>query len=73
MMFLTQDEVATLTGKARKSKQKQVLEAQGIRYIENALGEIIISRAHVEHLLGGQATPEPRTNAPNFDKLLKVS
>ena len=73
MMFLTQDEVAVLTGKTRKSSQKQVLEAAGIRYIENGIGEIVVSRAHVEHRLGGGDQITIEGSGPNFEALRKVS
>lgn len=71
-MFLTQDEVAVLTGKTRKSSQKQVLEATGIHYIENGIGELVVSRAHVERILEGK--PQSRdSSGPNFDSLRKAS
>ncbi|WP_428398209.1 DUF4224 domain-containing protein [Marinobacter salarius] len=72
MMFLTADEVKTLTGKARKSAQMQWLDAQKIRYFENGIGEIIISRSHVEHLLGGEHDYKESTG-PDFSALRKVS
>ena len=73
MMFLTQDEVAVLTGKTRKSSQKQVLEAAGIRYIENGIGEIVVSRAHVEQRLGGGNENTAPGSAPNFEALLRMA
>lgn len=72
MMFLTQDEVAVLTGKSRRTQQKQVLEAANIYYIENGIGELVVSRAHVERILEGK--PQSRdASGPNFDSLRKAS
>jgi len=73
MMFLTQDEVAVLTGKSRRAQQKQVLEAAGIRYLENGIGELVVSRAHVEQRLGGSDEATISGSAPNFDSLRKAS
>ncbi|MDF0750347.1 DUF4224 domain-containing protein [Marinobacter sp. 71-i] len=70
MMFLTQDEVAVLTGKTRKTSQKQVLEAAGIHYIENGIGELVVSRAHVERMLDGKSQ-EASPAGPNFASLLR--
>ncbi len=71
-MFLTQDEVAVLTGKSRRAQQKQVLEAAGIRYIENGIGELVVSRAHVEQKLGG-VEDKITGSGPNFESLRKAS
>lgn len=72
-MFLTEDEVARLTGKNRRAQQKQVLEAAVIRYFENGIGELIVSRAHVEHKLGGTEEVSWTATGPNFDSLRKAS
>lgn len=72
MMFLEQEEVERLTGKSRRAQQKQVLEARGIYYIENGIGELVVSRAHVERILEGK--PQERdSSGPNFDSLRKAS
>lgn len=73
MMFLTPGEVKALTGKARVTKQKEVLEALGIRYIENGIGEVIVSRSHVEYRLGGSVDEAISGGQPNFEALRKVS
>ncbi len=73
MMFLTKDEVAILTGKCRKTQQKQVLEAAGIRYLENGIGELVVSRAHVEQKLGGREEATISGATPNFEALRNAS
>lgn len=73
MMFLTPDEVKALTGKARVKKQKEVLDAMEIRYIENGIGEIIVSRSHVEYRLGGSVDEAISGGQPNFAALEKAS
>lgn len=73
MMFLTQDEVVVLTGKSRRAQQKQVLEAAGIYYIENGIGELVVSRAHVERRLGGSDDVTVSGSVPNFESLRKAS
>ncbi len=72
MMFLEKGEVKTLTGKSHKKAQKQWLDAKGIRYFENGIGEIVISRAHVEHLLGVESDTGS-SSGPNFGALQKAS
>jgi hypothetical protein len=73
MMFLTKEEIFVLTGKVRKAQQMQVLDAAGIRYIENGIGELVVSRAHVERRLDGSDNNQSSESAPNFDALRKVS
>lgn len=73
MMFLTKDEITALTGKSRRAQQKQVLEAVGIRYLENGIGELVVSRAHVESRLGGADQITIEGSGPNFDALRKAS
>jgi hypothetical protein len=67
-MFLTKDEIVQLTGRHRKTCQKQVLEAIGIEYRENGINDLVISRRHVERVLGGEPSePEHSGQAePNF-------
>lgn len=55
-LFLTQDEVSTLTGKQRRPAQKRVLNAMGIDHRTRPDGALIISRSHIEHILNGHYT-----------------
>jgi len=46
-MFLTREEVATLTGRKTKSKQIEALKTMGIPFHVNALQEPVVTRAAV--------------------------
>ena len=61
-MFLTPDELATLTGRKRASSQIRWLAQAGIRHVLAADGRPRVLRAEVERaMLGGAARqPEPR-------------
>lgn len=70
-MFLTTDEIQRLTGKARRHTQKAVLDAMGIAYKENGIGELVVSRKHVERVLGGETVEvhhqgDGSAGMPNF-------
>jgi hypothetical protein len=70
-MFLTKDEIARLTGRARPNTQKSVLGAMGIAYKENGIGELVVSRKHVERILGGETAEihhqgDINVSLPNF-------
>lgn len=73
MMFLEQDEIHRLTGKVQRGKQKAVLDALGVRYVENGIGELVVSRSHVERVLAGDGNDGGAETTPNFDALRKVS
>lgn len=47
-MFLTRDEVATLTGAKTRARQIAMLRKNGIRHYLNAAGWPVVSRATVE-------------------------
>jgi hypothetical protein len=57
-MFLSPDEVATLTGRRQKSRQVAELRRMGVAFRINAAGRPVVVRSAVE---GRQATAaEPR-------------
>lgn len=71
-MFLSDSELRELTGRAYRKSQKQTLDAMGIQYKENGIGELVVSRKHVERVLGGEAVEPAQlmTDAtPNFAAL----
>ncbi|WP_417544202.1 DUF4224 domain-containing protein [Marinobacter sp.] len=70
-MFLTNNEVVRLTGRHRRTQQKQVLEALGIVYIENGIDELVISKTHVERVLSDN-TQRGIETGPNFNALRSV-
>lgn len=54
-MFLTEDEMATLTGRQWKSKQIEWLKRAGVPHWVNAVGRPIVARAAIT----GQKTEIP--------------
>jgi len=58
-MFLTDEEIATLTGRKVKAKQIAALRAMGIACYVNAVGKPIVSRSTIEGRPGPAATPAP--------------
>jgi hypothetical protein len=51
-MFLDRNEIARLTGKTTRPAQIRELIRRRIRHEVNALGDIVIARAHIEQRLG---------------------
>lgn len=72
-LLLSHSEIQRLTGKMRRSTQKEVLDSMGISYRENGIGELAVSRKHVERVLddGQRDYPgiEGSQGAPNFAAL----
>ncbi len=62
-MFLTAAELRELTGRARRKDQLAWLKAKGYKHEVNALGHIVVARAHVDHRLGAGKPPAPE---PDF-------
>lgn len=58
-MFLTDAEIATLTGRKVKAKQIAALRAMGIAFYVNAVGKPIVARSTIEGRPGPAATPGP--------------
>jgi len=72
MMFLTLDEVQQLTGRRRRDAQEAALRAMGIEHRINAIGKVVVSKAHVELVLGGapsNSTKSDRAEQPNWEAL----
>jgi hypothetical protein len=57
-MFLTREEIQELTNKQRPSAQVAVLNSLGIIYKLRPDGSLVVLKAHVEQLLGGQVTEQ---------------
>lgn len=67
MMFLGDEELASLTGKKRKSSQRVVLNSLGITHKVRPDGSIVVLRSHVEKVLGGQVElPKKKEPEPNW-------
>lgn len=74
-MFLTPEEVASLTGKQRGDAQQRALNFMGIEYKVRPDGSIAILRAHVERLFGGVASPERqrKKTEPNWAAMDEIN
>ncbi|SDH11724.1 protein of unknown function [Paraburkholderia phenazinium] len=54
-MFLTENELAELTGKRRHNAQVKVLRGMGVEHKIRPDGSIVVLRAHAERILGERA------------------
>jgi hypothetical protein len=70
-MFLDPDEVRGLTGLRRPRAQARALAGMGIDSRINAKSDVVVLRAHVEHILGmkAPARPKARDVLPNWEAL----
>lgn len=63
MLFLSRQELEALTGYKKPSAQARALAAMGIEHRIRPDGAVIVLRAHIEAILGGNvertAPPEP--------------
>lgn len=65
-MFLTQTELAQLTGRSRKDKQRQWLMARGFNFEVTADGRPVVLRSVVEGRMGAAIA---RRGEPNWRAL----
>ena len=67
-MLLTADELAELTGKARRAAQGDVLRALGIPFKARPDGSLVVLRVAVQTALGHapaqERSPSPRLRLP---------
>lgn len=69
-IFLSEDEVRSMTGRVIKSAQKLVLRHMGIEHRARPDGSLLVSRSHVEKVLGGNVEAKQEKNfTPNWDAL----
>lgn len=54
-MFLTDEEVAQLTGRRRRKLQIEVLRTMGIEHRRRPDGSLAVSRSHVDRIFGSNA------------------
>jgi len=67
-MFLTPEELETLTERKRKADQIAWLRGHRIPYLTGANGHPRVSRAYVENVLCGK--PEANEPEPNFAAIM---
>jgi Domain of unknown function (DUF4224) len=72
-MFLDDEELVTLTGFYRPSKQIEWLRHEGFEFRVSADGHPRVLREHVTKLMGGSGITAKRKTAPDFTSLLKVA
>lgn len=66
-MFLTKDEIATLTGRKTKGKQIEALRKMGVPFWVNALDTPVVARSTIV----GKAPVEPPTKERWIPNVLK--
>lgn len=72
-MFLTNDQLAELTGFVRPSKQAEWLRREGFEFRVAADGHPRVLEAHVMKLMGVSDTVGKRKTSPDFTSLRKVA
>lgn len=73
MLILDDDEIATITKKVRPHAQVKVLRALGVEHKVRPDNTLVVSRAHVEHLLGGEDRTTLPSPEPNWGALAKAT
>lgn len=70
-MFLSADEIHSMTKRVQRSAQAKMLRSMGIEFRQRADGSLAVLRAHVEQLFGGAAAPARKKAAaePNWGAL----
>jgi hypothetical protein len=71
-MFMTDGEVTNLTGKKRRLARVTVLRTMGIQHIVRPDGMVLVSKAHVESILGGviqAGSTNQKEVQPNWESL----
>jgi hypothetical protein len=67
-MFLSEDELTSLTGMKRREARVRALRTMGVEHRIRPDGRVIVLRSHIESLLGGTrgtivSIPEPDWSA----------
>ena len=65
-MILSNDELEGLTSRTQAAAQARVLDFMGITYTKRPDGSLVVSKSHVEHLLGGVYDSKPNKLEPNW-------
>lgn len=66
-LFLTPAELQELTGRSRRDAQARALNAMGITHRARPDGSLVVSRDHVDRLLGGVARSTVVSHEPNWN------
>jgi Domain of unknown function (DUF4224) len=65
--YVMQDELQTISGRVRKSKQIEWLKSKRIKFTTNAYGQPIVLRSHLEAVLSDERNK--RSIEPNWAAL----
>lgn len=68
-LFLTPEEVISLTKRTRRDAQVKMLRHMGIEHRVRADGSVVILRSHIEKIFGGivdTAPPQKKRTEPNW-------
>lgn len=71
-MFLTDHELAQLTGRERSDCQRRWLTQNGWKFAVNLNGRPVVSKAYAEFRLGGMPAAANAPVLPNFDALKRA-
>lgn len=63
-LFLTRQELTELTGRMTKHAQRAVLNYMGIEHRVRPDGTLVVLRAHVERVLGGEGRGDSPSSKP---------
>lgn len=68
-MFLTTDELRTLTRRKQSVAQRRVLDALGVRYGMRPDGSLVVSVSAVERQLGGAPSSAGAVREPKWEAM----
>lgn len=70
-MFLSSDEISSMTSRVQHAAQARVLRSMGIAFKQRADGTLVVLRAHVEKEFGISAERQPKKKdyQPNWSGL----
>ena len=71
-MFLTNQQIQDLTNKKLYKYQREALNHMGIEYKTRPDNSLVVSKSHVEKVLGGSTRDIKRQHEPNFDALINA-
>lgn len=63
-MFLSADEISSMTSRVQRAAQARMLRAMGIAFKQRADGTLVVLRSHVEKEFG--VGPERQTKGKDF-------
>jgi hypothetical protein len=70
-MFLTADEISSMTDRVQRAAQAKMLNAMGIAFKRRADGTLAVLRSHVEKQFGDEPERQPKKKEfqPNWGAL----